>query len=292
MIIFSYKFFFQLINKIPFSVAFFCSKYIGLFLYYIKAAPAKITVTNLRLAFPHFSKKEISKLAISSLQETLKCSFENFKIWNGSSVFLNSLAIEVEGLEFLENSLKIQNGLILFTPHQGNIEILIYYLAKNYNCTIPYTMAKNQLLQNMMLQSRNSIGAKMVSTDMSGVRSLIKTLKNNTVVAMAPDQVPDNKKGVIAKFFNKDALTITLLSNLAIKTKSPCHSMCCIRKKENGSYKIIFSKRLADMNEDITTSVNTMNNALEKCIMIAPDQYAWEYKRYKHSSNKDYYESL
>ena len=32
-----------------------------------------------------------------------------------------------------------------------------------------------------------------------------------------------------------------------------------------------------------------MNRELEKCIMFAPEQYAWEYKRYKHSKSKDPY---
>ena len=35
--------------------------------------------------------------------------------------------------------------------------------------------------------------------------------------------------------------------------------------------------------------VNLMNRELEECIMKAPEQYAWEYKRFKHSVIKNPY---
>ena len=49
------------------------------------------------------------------------------------------------------------------------------------------------------------------------------------------------------------------------------------------------SEEIVGMDLDMQSSVDRMNVELEKCIMIAPEQYAWGYKRYKHSGKKDIY---
>ena len=43
------------------------------------------------------------------------------------------------------------------------------------------------------------------------------------------------------------------------------------------------------MPHTIKEGVDTMNKELEKCIMLAPEQYAWEYKNYRRAGNEDHY---
>ena len=102
---------------------------------------------------------------------------------------------------------------------------------------------------------------------------------------MASDQVPKKSNGIIANFFGVSALTVSLISTLSKKTKSPCHSVTCLRRSRGQGFKIIFSKKINQLNDlDVQDGVNLMNRELEKCIMKAPEQYAWEYKRFKHST--------
>ena len=69
------------------------------------------------------------------------------------------------------------------------------------------------------------------------------------------------------------------------KTKSPCHSVVCLRQSRGQGFRIIFSEKINQLNDlDVQDGVNLMNRELEKCIMKAPEQYAWEYKRFKHST--------
>ena len=107
---------------------------------------------------------------------------------------------------------------------------------------------------------------------------------------MASDQVPKKSNGIISNFFGIPALSVSLISSLAIRTKSPCHSVSCIRLKKGKGYRIIFSERLEKLNTlGVQQGVNLMNTELEECIMKAPEQYAWEYKRFKHSNFKNPY---
>ena len=124
----------------------------------------------------------------------------------------------------------------------------------------------------------------MVTASSSGVKALFVSLKKGGLIVIASDQVPREENGLISKFFGTQALTVSLVSRLAVRTKSVCHSVCCIRLGKGMGFKIIFSKKIGDMNVlTIQDGVNLMNRELEECIMKAPEQYAWEYKRFKHS---------
>jgi KDO2-lipid IV(A) lauroyltransferase len=130
----------------------------------------------------------------------------------------------------------------------------------------------------------------MVKADSGGVKSALSALNRGEILIMASDQVPKKSNGIISNFFGIPALSVSLISSLAIRTKSPCHSVSCIRLKKGKGYRIIFSERLEKLNTlGVQQGVNLMNTELEECIMKAPEQYAWEYKRFKHSNFKNPY---
>ena len=134
------------------------------------------------------------------------------------------------------------------------------------------------------------MGANMVKADSAGVKSSLIALKDGNLIMMASDQVPKKSNGIISNFFGVSALTVSLISTLSKRTKSPCHSVTCLRRDRGRGFRIIFSERINQLNDlDVQDGVNLMNRELEKCIMKAPEQYAWEYKRFKHSTFKSPY---
>jgi len=72
------------------------------------------------------------------------------------------------------------------------------------------------------------------------------------------------------------------------KTEAKIHSMVCIRCDKGNGFKIIFNPQI-EMPPVIKEGVDKMNKELEKCIMLAPEQYAWEYKKYRRAGNEDLY---
>ena len=249
-----------------------------------------VTKINLTICFPSKTEKEIHILTRKSLKESSKSFFESGKCWVTYPRIPINQIIEVEGKSLVLNSLKEGNGVILFTPHMGNIEILLRYLAENFNCTVPYTPSKMASLDIFVRRARELMGANMVTASSSGVKTLFSSLKKKGLIIIASDQVPKRENGLIANFFGTQALSVSLISSLAIRTKSACHSVFCIRLKKGKGFKIIFNKKISDMNVLSTQEgVNLMNKELEECIMMAPEQYAWEYKRFKHSVFKNPY---
>ena len=282
--------FLNLLSLISLKNIHFLGEVIGFLLSIIPNSVRNNTKINLKLCFPDRSNSEINFLTRKSLKETSKSLLESGKSWITFPKTGVANIIEVEGMKLVSESLIQDKGVILFTSHLGNIEVLISFLAENFKCTIPYTPAKIDALDGLMKQARLSMGAEMVKADSGGVKSALNALNRGEVIIMASDQVPNKKSGIISNFFGTPALSVSLISSIAIRTKSPCHSVSCIRQKRGKGYRIIFSERLDKLNTlDVQEGVNLMNTELEKCIMKAPEQYAWEYKRFKHSKFKNPY---
>lgn len=248
-----------------------------------------ITAANLRLVFPDMEKKAIMELAISSIKETLKTVFEMGFVWSFLPRKDLSKYVSSQGFEKIKKSLDYNKGLILFAPHLSNIEIILNYMGRQVPCMALYTPSKNKYIDKVMLLVRTRMGVTMVEPNLSGIKSILDNLNKGGVVIIASDQVPKLEGGILSNFFSIPALTMTLVSKLKMKSKAPCHSIFCTRVPDGKGFKIRFSEEIAGMDLDLQSSVDRMNEELEKCIMNSPEQYSWEYKRYKHSSIEGIY---
>ena len=279
------KLFLTLFSYISLKYIHFLGEIGGFLLSIVPNSIKNTTKTNLKLCFSEKTSKEIDILTRKSLKETSKSLFESGKSWIAYPKLDINKLVEVEGKDLILRSLEEGRGVILFTPHIGNIEILINFVANNFKSTIPYTPAKISALDSIMNSARDLMGANMVKADSGGVKSSLITLREGNLIMMASDQVPKKSNGIISSFFGVSALTVSLISTLSKKTKSPCHSVVCLRQSRGQGFRIIFSEKINQLNDlDVQDGVNLMNRELEKCIMKAPEQYAWEYKRFKHST--------
>ena len=282
--------FLTLLSLISLKNIHFLGELMGFLLSILPNSARNNTKINLKLCFPNSSDQEIKVLTRKSLKETSRSLLESGKSWITFPKTGVSNIIQVEGMKLVSESLVQDRGAILFTSHLGNIEVLISFLAENFKCTIPYTPAKIDAVDELMKRARLLMGAEMVKADSGGVKSALKALNRGEIIIMASDQVPKKKSGIISNFFGTPALSVSLVSSLATRTESPCHSVSCIRLKKGKGYKVIFSKRIEKLNTlGVPEGVNLMNTELEECIMKAPEQYAWEYKRFKHSNFKNPY---
>ena len=249
----------------------------------------RTTKTNLKLAFPELGSEELQLLTKRSVVETLRTFGEIGFAWSRLVKKDLQKYIVEKGLINAQRSLDRKRGLILFTPHLSNIEVMLNCVARNFPCMVLYSPSKNKYFDKVMLEARRRMGAEMVEPNIAGVKSILGKLKQGGVVLIAGDQVPTLEGGLLANFFSVPALTMTLVSKLKLKTGAPCHSVFCIRKPGELGFEVAYSEEIEGMDLDMQSSVDRMNEELEKCIMHAPEQYAWEYKRYKHSGLKDIY---
>ena len=188
-------------------------------------------------------------------------------VWGNKNTKFENYLVEVFNKEAINKSFDSDRGILLITPHLGNIEIIIKFLGKQFNCTIPYSKPNQSYLDKIITLSRESAGVKMVHPDSAGLKVLIKSLKEKNMVAIASDQVPKQGFGVASTFFGKEIYSMTLVPKL--KKISNCDEL--------------------DLSLDVQEGVDRMNNEFEECIMTIPEQYSWEYKKFKRSVNKTIY---
>jgi len=187
--------------------------------------------------------------------------------------------------------LRSDRGVLLITPHLGNIEVIINYLGSKFDCTIPYSKPKNDTLDKVVTESRNSLGVKMVNIDSSGIKQILSTLKNNKLVTIASDQVPKEGSGIVSSFFENEIYSMTLVPKLKEKTHCSVHVVFCLRKDNGKGFNIYFSDEI-DISSSVKEGVDKMNIEFENCIMKAPEQYSWEYKKFKRTNLNSLYKGI
>tara|TARA_Y100000768_G_scaffold26611_1_gene17927 strand:+ start:6297 stop:7172 length:876 start_codon:yes stop_codon:yes gene_type:complete len=284
-----FSLFIKVLDLIPYSILLKIGKLLANIFYLIPNKHKKISLINLKQVFPDLKEKELKRLLKKSLFHSLMNILESGLVW-GKKIYMKKIDfIEVKNLEVLEYSLNSNRGILLFTPHLGNIEILINFLGSKFNCTIPFTPPKNKLLENIVTSSRNSAGVNMVNADSKGIREILLKLRNKEVVAIASDQVPKMGHGIYSKFFDNEIYSMSLLPKLKKNTDCLIHLMYCERKKNGEGFTIYFDNPI-DLSTEIQQGVDIMNNQFEKCIMKAPEQYSWEYKKFKRTNLKSIYD--
>ena len=270
------------LETIPYKVLFYMGKVFALILYKLPNRHKRISRANLELVFPNKTYSEIDSILKDSLFHSLMNVLEAGIVWGKKDYKENPGFIEVENFTEIENALSSGKGVLLFTPHIGNIEIIINFLGQHTDCTIPYTQPKNKDLDKVITNSRNKSGVKMVDTNVSGIKEMLSALKNRKLVAVASDQVPKKGAGLISKFFDNEIYSMTLLPKLQQRTGCVAHLMYCERKENGEGFVIHFDSKI-DLSSSIQDGVDKMNNEFEKCIMKLVGQYSWEYKKFKRT---------
>ncbi len=277
-----YKLIIKILEVIPYKGLFCIGKVLAFLLHTLPNKHKKISKANLELVFPHKTSLQINTILRDSLFHSIMNMLEAGLVWGKQDYKKKPGFINVKNFSKIETALSSNKGVLLFTPHIGNIEIIINFLGQHTDCTIPYTQPKNKDLDKIITNSRNKSGVRMVDINVSGIKEMLSALKNKKLVAVASDQVPKKGAGIISKFFNSEIYSMSLLPKLQQRTGCVAHLMYCERKENGEGFVIHFDSKI-DLSFNIQDGVDKMNNEFEKCIMKLPGQYSWEYKKFKRT---------
>ena len=271
----------RLVSFLPLSAAHALGKFIGLSLWHSNSGVAKVATINLGLCFPDHEPQQIEQRSKKSLIALGKTYAEMGMSWMWPIPKVNKLITQVEGMEHLQQALKDENGIILIAPHLGNWEVLNHFFRQHLFMTVMYKPAKIPALDNFIFSTRKRVDVGLVPADRSGVESLYSLLDDKGVVAVLPDQEPSLKSGVFAPFFGQPALTGKLIGELA--NNSTAFLLCCYAKRlDDGNYAVVLKPANEEIrNEDSVVSATALNQSIEDCILDCPEQYQWNYKRFR-----------
>lgn len=127
-----------------------------------------------------------------------------------------------------------------------------------------------------MVRGRRRGRTELATTDLAGVRKLLRALRDGEAVGMLPDQVPRFGDGVWVPFFGHPAFTMTLSGRLRRVTGAAAFMSFAERLPRGRGYRLHIEPL-----DDAVQDEAELNRRVECMIRMRPEQYLWGYDRYK-----------
>ncbi len=284
----SFKLFRYFINLLPERLSYALGRRMGSLLFHLIKRRRELAINNIRKCWDYsedkatlLTKRVFEDVAIQFV-ETLR-----MKQWIAED-FRDR--VELEGLENLKDAYEQDQGVIIFTGHIGNYELLGLYLAwLGYPVNAIVKQYKNKLINEDLTQMRVSTGAKIFYTDRQGVRKSFKSLFKNELLIVAGDQ-DAHEDGEFVEFLNRPASTPTGPVVFAQKTGAVIIPIYPIKIKD-GRYKFIIEEAITVDKEaddlERRRVLQDLANSLEKKVEEYPEQWLWLHRRWKTKPKED-----
>jgi len=185
--------------------------------------------------------------------------------------------VHFQGLENLDEAVRLRKGVILVLAHQGNWDLCGAALSARYKTTI-YTVAENlrpRGLYNFFVSTRASIGIETVDEARRG-REIVRILREGGIVALLSDR-DLRGDGVPVSFFGAKATMPRGPVTLAMRTEAQIVPSCIMRRRDNTfiSYfeQPITVEVTAHRRCDMAATVQRIANCMERFIRRHPSQW-------------------
>jgi KDO2-lipid IV(A) lauroyltransferase len=266
---------------LPWRVQSAFARTVGALAWHLARRDRRITLINLRLAFPGWDERRRRALAREHFVSLAYGVLETGLVWFGGPARLKRRT-RLEGREHLDRALATGRGVLLLGGHFTTNEIAAAVLPDTGQYVdIMYKTASNALVNQLMLRRRTSSGnARLVPNDQ--FKELLKTLKGGGIALYAPDQRYDAQGYVIVPLFGVPALSNPGTTFIARATRCAVLPYFPLRAPDGQSYVMTIGEPLADFpSSDGARDVAHYYALIEAAVDRAPEQYLWSYKRYR-----------
>ncbi|MGS2723529.1 lysophospholipid acyltransferase family protein [Porticoccus sp. GXU_MW_L64] len=271
---------FRSVGRLPLGVVRCLGSALGCAMWLSKSREARITLANIQHCMPESSESEQRSLARRSVIEFGKTCFEIPLVLQRPPEWVAKKVKQVHNQALLDRALTDERGILLVTPHLGNWEVIGTVIGQQTHMTAMYEPARYPEFDAILKNSRSRLGGDMVPTDKRGVMALIKKLRAGGTSCVLPDQEPDLTSGEFAPFFGRRALTMTLLNKLL--QRSGAQAIVHFILRVPGGFDVYYMEPdPAIYSAEQSEALAALNRSIEAAVKRAPQQYQWEYKRFK-----------
>ena len=270
----------RLVGQLPLSVAHALGTMLARFSLVFNTRGTRITKKNIALCYPELDEKQARELIKKSVIETGKLATEICLIGQKDSQWTRQKILNIKGVELFKQKIATGKGVILISPHIGNWEIMGLFAADCGNIMCMYQPPKKSYLEKLIIKFRSSNGIELAPTNQRGVVKILKFLKAGGITGILPDQVPARGSGEYTRFFNHDAYTMTFIHGLLQRTESLA-IFGFVKRLHNGFEVHFLEPPEALYSDNLAESLAALNLGIQECIQHCPEQYQWEYKRFR-----------
>ena len=251
-----------------------------------KTSRHKLTLTNLRNAFPEKSDAEIEAIAMES--------WGNMGRMAAEYVFLDRLfdfdpeattpgRVEVSGVPLFLELRDNPRPFIVFTAHSGNFEMLpVAGSAFGLEVTVLFRPPNNPYVAEKVFEFRRERMGNLVPSHAGSSFALARQLEHGNGVGVLVDQ--KFRKGLKTKFIGQDVQTNPLLAKLVRQFNCEVYPARCIRLPGN-RFRLelepaIDIPRKPDGAVDVNATAQVLNDKVESWVREYPGQWLWYHDRW------------
>ena len=263
---------------LPLPVLVFLGSVVGEALYLLAGERRRVAATNLRIAFPDKSPRQIRRLNRACFRNVSIGILEIGLAW-WAPARVRKLT-RIDGLGHLESARAAGKGAILLTGHFTCIDIGLPVLAAHATLQAMYKRPHNRLMDDFMQRHRGQYTA--IIAGHHSPLGLIRGLKRGHAMWYAPDQDFGGKDTVFAPLFGLEATALTAPARIAGMAGVPVLPALIRREARGRGYRLSIDAPLSGFpaGDDMQDAL-TINRATEQLIRANPEQYLWIHKRYK-----------
>lgn len=253
----------------------------------------RLTLINLRNAFPEKSEAEIEAIALDAWGNMGRLAAEY--------VFLDKLfdfdpektapgRIEVSGIPLFVDLRDNPRPFIVFTAHTGNFELLpVAAAAFGLDVTVLFRPPNNPYVADKVFEFRRARMGQLVPSHAGSSFTLARKLEAGGPVGVLVDQ--KFTRGLHTKFFGRDVQTNPLVAKLVRQFDCEVYPARCIRLPGN-RYRLELEPAMAIPRKengavDVEATAQKLNDKVEQWVREYPGQWLWYHDRWniKHSLN-------
>jgi len=243
----------------------------------------RMAMRNLSGAFPERDESELRQILDDSWRHFGREMLLYLKV---QSMPLQEIAARCTfaNLQFLHDARAHGKGTMLLSGHFGGWEI--GHLALMAHVDNVRTVARpldNELLEADLARLRASTGAKVVDRRRAA-RFLLKSLTENAVIVLLPDQAVQPREGVLVPFLGRPAWTTDAPAKMAARHGSTIVFAFCI--PDGSGHRLEFEEpirvdQLSEDERDPVALTRRINDIISRRIAAWPELWLWMHDRWK-----------
>ena len=240
----------------------------------------RIAHRNLELCFPQMPEQERQEMVKKNFESVGMGLMETGMAWFWPDSRINRW-VDVTGMDNTKMHFAEGKGILLIGVHFLTLELG----ARVFGMHIPgigvYRPNDNPLLD--WLQTWGRLRSNKTMIDRKDLKGMVRALKSGDVVWYAPDHDYGPRSSVFVPFFAVEQTATTTGTWMLAKMSKACLVPFVPRRKPDGKgYELVMLE--GETTPPLETAEETaawMNKVVERCILMAPEQYMWLHRRFK-----------
>jgi len=269
---------------LPYRAAIAAGGLLGSLVYFLLPRERKRTLSHLAIAYPDQDRQWLIRTARGTFVHLGKSLLE------AVSMDKQRLGVQVsfQGFDNLTQAMKQGKGVVYFTGHIGNWELMAGAVAQTYPVSVVAAPIEPAPLNNRIVGLRASLGVRTILRGQPGAaKELIRVFRENRILGILIDQDTD-VEGAFVDFMGRPAWTPTAAAQMAIKFDAPV-IFGYARREADGRHTVTLEgplKLIRSGNDESDVKANTalFTKMIEDVVRRNPEQWVWMHRRWRRQS--------